>query len=223
MRLRKLLSRKNRKGISLIEVLVALTLTVILVTSMSTLLTPLTAGYNRSQKQKTLDSVGALLMKDLTQRAMGAKTMYVATTMDRITNATIKTNVQICVKDGCLYAWWLLKSSSGDTTVEKSTYLLPSKDSYNGCVVTDLTVKCFTIPSVNKVRGLTLTVTLTNGGVTSTVSRSVRIYNLDFYEDAELGRKSEIFVFSGDKYTTETANKTASYHTLIYEAQGVTA
>jgi len=238
-RIKRLLSRKNKMGISLIETVVALMLTVMLVTTLSSMITPLNKGYAKAENTRILGSVASLIMEGVASTAMGCKKIYVYTNQSLIqtsNNMTNKVQVILHTVSGTTYLS-TYKYNGTKGIYNDSAFLMTG--SYNGCSIKSFSITCFKI-SGEKVatneeaakgknhdawRGMTITMTLVRTGVEYSISRSFRIYNLAFYEDSKLDYTSEIYTYTTQKGFTTTVPKDASttYKSFIYMPQGVSA
>ena len=229
IRVRKLLSKKNRKGISLIEVLVSLTLTVLLVTALTSMLSPITRGYARAEDSSILASIGTLLMEDVVSRAMGCRDIFVLEGNDEIESGVLGGRIQIWINKGYLEA----------RGKHYTSVLLPSKNSYNGCEVTDFTITCSRSPvmtdpktGLGKVRVMNFTIKLQRNDTVYEVSRTATIMNLEYYEkDYDIDDPTASTTYSSEIYVYEDGfsktNKPASvisnkkYKSFAYMPQGV--
>ena len=233
IRVRKLLSKKNRKGISLIEVLVSLTLTVLLVTALTSMLSPITLGYARAEDSSILASVGTLLMEDVVSRAMGCRDIFVLIDNSNITSAKLGGRIQIRINNN----GYLEAHGKSYTSV-----LLPSENSYNGCKVTDFTITCSRSPvmtdpktGLGKVRVMNFTIKLKRNDTEYEVSRTATIMNLEYYEkdydiddpSASTTYSSEIYVYYKNSHEFSKTDAPASvssntkYKSFAYMPQGV--
>ena len=226
-KLRRLISKKNKKGISLIEVLVSLTLTVLLVTALTSMLTPITKGYAKAEDTSILASVGSLLIEDVVARAMGCKDLFVYNSSNGIATSNLEGRIQVRMYDKKLQA----KGAAYES------WLLPSEKSYNGCEVTAFKIKCSPSPVMeNKIRVMSFTIMLKRNATEYTVERTATIMNLEYYEKdyvmdnstsgitSHSSYSSEIYIYSTTNKFTNTSSAATTgvpYKSFIYMPQGV--
>ena len=217
IRVRKLLSKKNRKGISLIEVLVSLTLTVLLVTALTSMLSPITLGYARAEDSSILASIGTLLMEDVVSRAMGCRDIFVLTDNSNITSAKLGGRIQIRINNN----GYLEAHGKSYTSV-----LLPSENSYNGCKVTDFTITCSRSPVMTDPK--------THLGKVRVMNFTIKLKRNDYEKDYDIDDpsasttySSEIYVYYKNSYEFSKTDAPASvssnvkYKSFAYMPQGV--
>lgn len=120
---------RNKKGMTLIEVVVALALTFILMATLGSLLVPVTTLYRNSESKMIMDTVGEKILNGLSASAAACDNIVLYSSATP--SLTDKTKIRLYLKNGIIYKY-IYSDSWNDVSI-----LIP-ESSYRDCKVSSL-------------------------------------------------------------------------------------
>lgn len=210
--------KKNRKGFSLVELIVATLILAIISASLSSIMGTTYAMYNNAEMKSLLYNVSQKLHIAIDNELMASQelTLYEATQTPR---TLIKSDYQYCLQ---LKNGFIMRFDKANNT--NGTHILLSERSYRDAKVTEFTIqydsvmdrKDFSDTSQSECwRILYIKTTITKNGVSYSHTSAVRLYNMAVFGteikiktttsssvlNATTGNKSKKFVFVEYKAT----------------------
>ncbi|NCA67890.1 MAG: hypothetical protein EOM87_07500 [Clostridia bacterium] len=197
---------RSNKGLTLVELIVAMAVTFILMASLSSLLVPITSLYRNSESKIIMENVGQKLLRDLAGRSAACTNLVLYDNPD----PTVPNNIdyKIYLSGGIIYQ----RFRTGDNICT-----LTSVNSYQGCTVTALDFfaeiinekKSFEDPTLNnRVRILYVRIKLSKNNVESDyMLTTVKIYNFSTTGDEIKDSTGSLARTNRNPRTAETGYK----------------
>lgn len=217
-RLRLKIFKKNKRGFSLIELIVAMVLMAIISMSLTSIMGSTLTLYNRAEMQSLLYNVSQKLHIALDNELMASQSLILYEVAQQ-PKAVVKEEYQYCMQvvDGYIYRY---KCNVSDKTIV-SEHILLSDKSYRGASVTSFYMNYDYVDdrmlysnssTQNCCRIVYITTTIAKNGVEYTHTSAVRLYNMAVYG-------SEIRVcLKNSSIIRPTSRTTKQFPFVVYNA-----